>query len=85
VVLSLLVSYPLAFIFRKVPSGGAKHVFSAAVGVALMQWVYGADWAHSFITSMLTYVLCIVCPRSIVPYVVFFAIMGYLVGTYTCL
>jgi len=44
----------------------------------MMQVVYGPDWIHSLIPSVLTYVMALVLPRAMFPRAAFFVVMGYL-------
>jgi hypothetical protein len=41
-----------------------KHLYSMTVGILLMQWIFGSDWIHSFISSLVTYILCLIFPRK---------------------
>jgi len=75
----LFIVYPLAFVLRMLPSSHLKHFFSLLGGLLLMQWVFGVDWIHSAITSGVTYLLCLVMPRKILPSVVFVWVMGYMI------
>lgn len=76
--LSLFLVYPLAFLLRKIPNTTIKHLFSCIIGIFLMQWIYGVDWIHSFITTAVTYLLCLIVPRKYVHIVVFIWAMGYM-------
>lgn len=76
--LGLFMVYPAAALLRQVSNPTMKHLFSFAGGLFLMQWVYGADWIHSFITSAVTYLLCLIVPRKYVHLVVFVWAMGYM-------
>lgn len=74
--------YPVSAILRHTPGSQLKHTLSVVVGVALMQWIYGPDWIHSFVTSAGTYLLCLFVPRRYCPTVVFVFVMGYMVGAH---
>lgn len=76
--LGLFLVYPLAGLLRKLPSTQTKHIMSFVGGLVLMQWIYGADWIHSFITSFVTYLLCLVVPKKYVHIVVFMWAMSYM-------
>ncbi len=56
--LALFLVYPLAALLRMLPSANLKHSFSLLVGVALMMWIFDADWIHPFLSMLGTYVLC---------------------------
>lgn len=45
-----------------------------------MQWIYGADWIHSFIVSGVTYLVCALGPRKHQHKIVFLWAMGYMTG-----
>ena len=47
-------------------------------GIILVQWVFGPDWIHSFLSSFITYILCLIAPRKYAHYVVFFWAMLYM-------
>lgn len=80
--LGMFIVYPFAILLQKLPSAVIKHFFSLVGGVFLMQWVYGPSWIHSFITSAVTYLLCIIAPRKHLPMVVFVWVMGYMVAAH---
>ncbi|KAF0701623.1 Aste57867_7951 [Aphanomyces stellatus] len=79
--LSLFAAYPLALIFRALPTR-AKHWFSFLAGVLMAQFVLGSQWIHSFITSTVTYVLVRFAPASVAPQLVFAFNMLYLSGSH---
>lgn len=54
-VLCLIAAYPLGFLFSLMSNPTVKHVFSLSVGFYLAQWVFGAAWIHSFVTSIVVY------------------------------
>ena len=43
-----------------------------------MQWIYGADWIHSFITSVVTYFLCLIVPKKHIHTAIFVWAMSYM-------
>ncbi len=47
-------------------------------GIILMQWIFGADWIHSFISSLITYLICLLAPRKYCHYIVFVWAMSYM-------
>jgi lysophospholipid acyltransferase len=61
------------------PNKQTKNLFSFITGFFLVQWIFGPDWIHTFASSLLTYVLCIVCPKRAMPGIVFNVVMGYMV------
>ncbi|GMF13176.1 unnamed protein product [Phytophthora lilii] len=73
----LLAAYPLAVVVRKLPSAAAKHWLHICVGVSIAQFVYGAGWLHSLLSSLLTYALVRVLPPKHAPFIVFIANMAY--------
>ncbi|KAG1704361.1 hypothetical protein DVH05_006369 [Phytophthora capsici] len=73
----LLGAYPLAIAVRKLPSITAKHWLHICTGVSIAQFVYGAGWLHSLLSSLLTYALVCLLPPKRAPLVVFLANMTY--------
>jgi hypothetical protein len=81
--LCLFLAYPFGLIFSLLPKVGTlKHGMSFVVGFIFVQWVFGPDWIHSFITSMLTYAICTFAPRKIMGPLAFWIILGYMVGSH---
>ena len=78
--ITLFAAYPLMVLFRFLPAKFLKHIMSAGVGVFFVQWVFGPDWIHSFIAATLTYVICAVGPKKYVGTIVYFVVLGYMVG-----
>ena len=76
----LFASYPLMAVFRVLPSKFLKHVMSAGVGIFFVQWVFGPDWIHSFLSAMLTYFICALGPRKSVGKLSFLVVLGYMIG-----
>ena len=76
--LALFAVFPLAGIIRLLPSTSLKHLYSLLLGLFLVQWIFGADWGHFFVSSAVTYILCIVVPKKYVHIVVFVWAMGYM-------
>jgi undecaprenyl pyrophosphate phosphatase UppP len=78
--LGIFLVYPFAALLPSVPTVTGKHLYSMIMGVALMQWIYGPDWIHSFISSFVTYLICIILPKKYIAKIAFFWVMGYMVG-----
>ncbi|POM61382.1 Lysophospholipid acyltransferase, partial [Phytophthora palmivora] len=76
-VVCLLAAYPLAIIVRKFPSITAKHWLHICIGISIAQFVYGAGWLHSLLSSLITYALVCVLPPKHAPFVVFLVNMTY--------
>lgn len=72
--------YPFAAILRIIPSKYAtlKHLTSFLGGLFLVQWVFGKDWIHSFVSSYVTYILCFLLPGKYKASGVFVFVMGYM-------
>ncbi|KAJ1409386.1 MBOAT, membrane-bound O-acyltransferase family-domain-containing protein, partial [Ochromonadaceae sp. CCMP2298] len=64
------------------PGTQLKHAFSAVTGLCLVQWIFGPDWIHSFVTAVITYLLCLVLPRKSVGTVAFYFVMAYMTGSH---
>jgi hypothetical protein len=78
-------AYPMALLFSSIPGRFSflKHLVGAALGIYLAQWVYGVQWIHSFISSIVVYVIVIVGSavpglKHLVPWVVFAWAMIYM-------
>eukprot|EP00903_Cladosiphon_okamuranus_P019810 g18207.t1 len=76
-VLLLLLAYPLAAVFVSLPNATTKHVFSIFFGVWTMQFVFYAQWIHSFISSAVAYLMVLVLPNRYMPHMVFIFVLGY--------
>lgn len=76
--MSLFVMYPFSLLLYNLPSSTLKHYFSILVGVAMMQWIYGPDWIHSLLSSLGTYLICLMAPRKHLHIVAFLWVMGYM-------
>lgn len=63
-VLAMFLAYPLAAIMSLLPKGMARHVFSAVVGLWYAQEIFGVQWIHSFISSLVTYLIVAVAPKK---------------------
>lgn len=48
----------------------------------MMQWIFGADWIHSILSSLGTYLLCLIVPRKYVHIAVFIFVMGYMTAAH---
>ena len=47
-------------------------------GLLMLRYVYGSDWLHGIISSLVTYLICLVAPRKHVHLYVFGWAMGYM-------
>eukprot|EP00752_Nemacystus_decipiens_P014687 g13083.t1 len=77
-VILLLAAYPLAAVFARLPNATTKHIFSAGLGVWIMQFVFYGQWIHSFISSAATYLMVLVLPNRHMPHIVFAFVLGYI-------
>jgi len=77
-VLILFAAYPLSLLVGVLPSKLLRHLFFGIGGIIMMQIMYGADWIHSLITIMGTYMLMKILPWRIMPASVFVFLMTYL-------
>lgn len=84
--LVLLLAYPLGLVFACLPRPALKHAFSLVVGVFLTQFVFGVEWIHPVIHSLVAYVLLVLTAPAPVskalgmlrPVLVFGWMLGYL-------
>jgi hypothetical protein len=72
----LFLVYPFSYVLYKLPNANMKHMFSFAVGFFLVQWIYGPDWIHSFVSSLGIYLIAMLFPRR--PKLAFAWAMGYM-------
>ena len=47
-------------------------------GLLMLRYVYGSDWVHGIISSLVTYLICLIAPRKHVHLYVFGWAMGYM-------
>ena len=80
--LALFLIYPFASLLRVMPGKNLKHLFSMLGGMFLVQWIFGPDWIHSFASSAVTYLLCIVSPGKSLPRIAFLWVMGYMTASH---
>ena len=73
--LSLFLVYPFSLVLYSIPNKDLKHLFSLVVGLVLVQWVFGADWIHSFIVALGTYLICLIAPKKYVHHLGFVFVM----------
>lgn len=76
--IGLFISIPFGAILRSIPNTNIKHFFSMIGGIFLVQWIFGADWIHTLISSAVTYLLCALAPKKYVHIIVFFWAMSYM-------
>jgi len=63
----MFLAYPLALILDFLPGKTLKHTFSLVVGLWFAQQIFQSQWVHSFITSLVTYLICLIFPRKLAP------------------
>eukprot|EP01032_Pedospumella_encystans_P024458 gene24458-27664_t len=80
--IAMFAVYPFSIVLYNLPGKTAKHLFSFLVGFALVQWIFGPDWIHTFITGLGTYLICALLPSKIQGTVGFYFVMGYMVGAH---
>lgn len=77
-VLCLFAAYPLAVVYKLLPTASLKHVFDIVVGILLAQFVLGSGWVHSFVSAAVTYTLVKFGPAKYAPSIVFIFNMTYM-------
>lgn len=77
-VLCLFAAYPLAGVYKLLPSAALKHVFDIVVGVLAAQFVLGSGWVHSLLSAAVSYALVKFGPAKYAPYIVFLFNMAYM-------
>eukprot|EP01038_Epipyxis_sp_PR26KG_P009308 gene9308-12542_t len=80
--LSLFLVYPFSIILYSLPNKNLKHLFSLAIGLSLVQWVFGPDWIHSFFAAAGTYLICLIAPKKYVAQFGFLFVMGYMTAAH---
>jgi hypothetical protein len=80
--IALFLAYPMAAILRALPHKNLKHLFSLIGGVCMVQWIFGPEWIHSLLSSVGTYLICLVVPVRYQPTLVFVWAMTYMTRTY---
>jgi len=76
--LMFLIAYPFSFVLRLIPFKNLKHLVSAAGGFFLLQWLFQEDWIHAFVTSIVTYLICLIIPSKWCAVTTFLFSMTYL-------
>jgi hypothetical protein len=77
-IVGLFLSYPLGLGMRMMPNAALKHFYSFIVGFLMLQFVFGPSWVHTFITSMVTYLICMLAPKKYLTSTAFLFVMGYM-------
>uniref|UniRef100_A0AAV1TL02 Lysophospholipid acyltransferase n=1 Tax=Peronospora matthiolae TaxID=2874970 RepID=A0AAV1TL02_9STRA len=77
-VLCLFAAYPLAVVYKLLPGASLKHVMDVVVGISMAQFVLGSGWIHSFISSLITFLLVKFGPPKHAPVLVFVFNMLYM-------
>ncbi|POM61381.1 Lysophospholipid acyltransferase, partial [Phytophthora palmivora] len=77
-VLCLFAAYPLAVVYKLLPAASLKHLFDVILGVSMAQFVLGSGWVHSFLSSLITYLLVKFGPSKYTPGLVFLFNMLYM-------
>jgi len=80
--LALFAVYPVSSMLYNLPGATMKHAFSFLVGFALVQWIFGPDWIHTFITALGTYLIAAIVPGKMMPKIAFFFVLGYMTGAH---
>jgi hypothetical protein len=74
----LFAVYPFSAILYNLPNKNLKHLFSFLIGFTFVQWIFGPDWIHTFISSIVTYFICAFGPRKHQAKIAFIWVMGYM-------
>eukprot|EP00823_Brevimastigomonas_motovehiculus_P004304 TRINITY_DN280_c0_g1_i1.p1 TRINITY_DN280_c0_g1~~TRINITY_DN280_c0_g1_i1.p1 ORF type:complete len:523 (-),score=79.14 TRINITY_DN280_c0_g1_i1:99-1667(-) len=80
-VLCIILSIPLGFIHKRLPSANIKHIYSLAFGILFTYWCYGWPFLHLLFTSLAAYVAVLVMKeKAALP--VFIGSMTYLTASH---
>jgi lysophospholipid acyltransferase len=74
VMVHLLLSFPLSYILKRLPSAAARHAFAAVVGLLVLQFLVSVFWVHAVGLSVVTYVLLRLLRPGVLCNVVVFAV-----------
>ena len=74
--LSLFLVVPLAAVMRLLPDKNLRHLYSLLGGLFLAQWIFEADWIHTFLSSTGTYLICALAPQKYQHLIAFVFVMG---------
>ena len=77
-ILCLFAAYPLAVVYKMLPGASFKHLMDVVVGISMAQFVLGSGWIHSFISSLITFLLVKFGPPKHAPVLVFVFNMLYM-------
>lgn len=80
----MIITIPLGWIFIRLPKNkNLRHLFAMSVGLALCAFCLGPfAFIHSFISSIVTYLLLSYLPHKKSPFYVFIWMMGYMSARY---
>ncbi|EGG17545.1 membrane bound O-acyl transferase family protein [Cavenderia fasciculata] len=60
----VVASYPLATLYKRLPNSTLKHIMSVFLGILYCHWSLGEwSWIHSFISSLVVYLIVSFLPR----------------------
>ena len=76
----MFAAYPFAYLLFRVQDQKSKNLISFFVGFVVVQWIFGPDWIHTFISSSVTYLICAFGPRKHIGTLCFVWVMGYMTG-----
>eukprot|EP00184_Porphyridium_aerugineum_P004381 CAMPEP_0184702002 /NCGR_PEP_ID=MMETSP0313-20130426/22384_1 /TAXON_ID=2792 /ORGANISM="Porphyridium aerugineum, Strain SAG 1380-2" /LENGTH=479 /DNA_ID=CAMNT_0027162289 /DNA_START=237 /DNA_END=1676 /DNA_ORIENTATION=- len=77
--LCLIAAYPIAFLWRALPSATIKHIYSVVLGWWMLQFVIGYQFLHIMIPCVLCYLaMAVVGPKA--RYLTMLIAFGYLTG-----
>ncbi|CAM9836940.1 unnamed protein product, partial [Chrysoparadoxa australica] len=75
----MFATYPLGFLFSRLPLGvSVKHFISLFIGAWFMQFIFYAQWIHSFAAITGSYLMILVLPKQMMPYAVMTFVMVYI-------
>ncbi|KAF4318248.1 hypothetical protein BBO99_00004369 [Phytophthora kernoviae] len=77
-VLCLFAAYPLAVVYKLLPTASLKHLMDVVLGVCIAQFVLGSGWVHAFLSSFVTYLLVKFGPSKHAPMLAFLFNMLYM-------
>jgi hypothetical protein len=76
----LFATYPISYLLFRLSDPKAKNFLSFIVGFLIVQWIFGPDWIHTFISSSVTYLICAFGPKKYIGIIAFVWVIGYIIG-----
>ncbi len=80
-----VISYPLAFVHRNLPSGAPRHVYSLTLGLLFCFLMFQWQALNAVIVPIVALLIMYFAPRQQVQKITFVWSFGYLILWYVCI